>query len=257
MPSLAVFRYSDFHPHWPNILDFEGNFMHSRFLQLIAITAAIIVSGCAAPVLNYMPETVNISEPPIGSIVEKQVGEDLLRQGKYREHDSIHVLGPLKVTWAYTAMPGYFLKMGEDDTGEFYRVGGAGEESGYIQKVAFADPLNALLVKKDNLLCVVTVSNGVACGDVRLGYEKVKRPVATADSLQRTLIYNGRVGDKVNIGYREFSASLARPAFNNNVEYDLNESKEIGYRGARLEILSATNRGIRYRVISNFNEASR
>ena len=84
-----------------------------------------------------------------------------------------------------------------------------------------------------------------------------REPVTSADSLQRTLIYNGRVGDKVNIGYREFSGNTARPAFNNNVEYDLTESREIAYRGARLEILDATNRAIKFRVISNFNQANR
>ena len=75
------------------------------------------------------------------------------------------------------------------------------------------------------------------------------------NSFQQTLIYSGRVGDKVNIGYREFSSNVARPAFNNDVEYDLSESDTIGYRGAELQILEATNRSITYRVIRNFNAA--
>ena len=64
------------------------------------------------------------------------------------------------------------------------------------------------------------------------------------------------MGTKVNIGYREFSASLARPAFNNNVEYDLSESRVVGYKGAQLEILEATNQHIKYKVLRNFNGAA-
>ncbi len=77
------------------------------------------------------------------------------------------------------------------------------------------------------------------------------------DSFQQTLLYSGKVGNKINIGYREFSNSLARPAFNNNVEYDLSESKTIAYKGAQLEVLEATNQHIKFRLIKNFNSAAR
>jgi hypothetical protein len=39
------------------------------------------------------------------------------------------------------------------------------------------------------------------------------------------------------------------------VEYDLSESKIIGYAGARLEVIKATNTGIEYKVIKNFNSS--
>ena len=85
--------------------------------------------------------------------------------------------------------------------------------------------------------------------------ERTKRQVYSAESFQRTLIYSGRIGDKINIGYREFSNDYARPAFNNEVEYDLSESKSIGYKGAELEVIDATNRSITFKVIRNFNSA--
>ena len=61
------------------------------------------------------------------------------------------------------------------------------------------------------------------------------------------------MGSRLRIGYREFSGDLARPAFNNDVEYDLTESSVIGYKGARIEVIEATNEHIRYRVIRTFN----
>lgn len=219
---------------------------------------AVVLVGCAAPAFNYQPQTIRISEPPLSSINEKQVGEELLKQGRYGEHDAIIVQSIIKPHWAYTVHPGYFLKSGENSDGSFYRIGGTATNAGYIDKSALADPYTALLVKPDGVICVITHINAKACGNgVTGGFEKAKYPVVSPDSVQRTLIYNGRIGSKINIGYREFSGNIARPAFNNNVEYDLEESKEIGYKGARLEIIQATNRTIRYKVLANFNEAER
>ncbi|MGR5139977.1 hypothetical protein [Vibrio jasicida] len=46
---------------------------------------------------------------------------------------------------------------------------------------------------------------------------------------------------------------MARSAFSTEVEYDLGDSNVIGYAGARLEVIKATNTEIVYRVIKNFN----
>ncbi|OTP81007.1 hypothetical protein B6D08_11100 [Gilliamella apicola] len=71
--------------------------------------------------------------------------------------------------------------------------------------------------------------------------------------LQQILIYNGKVGNNINIGYKEFNNDSARIAFSNNVEYDLSDSKVIRYKGAELEIIKVTNQFIEYKVYSNFN----
>jgi len=230
-----------------------------NFRLLIGAALIAFISGCAAPKHNYQPVTINISEPPIGSVNVKQVGDEMLRQGKYREHDALYVKTELKPTWAYTVYPGYFLKTGEDEAGEYYRIGGAGEESGYIDKAMIADPYQGLMVKRDsNTLCVVTAFNIAVCSnEVKNGFEQAKRPVVSRDTLQRTLLYSGKTGNKINIGYREFAGDIARPAFSNSVEYDLSESTKIGYKGALLEIIEATNTFIKYKLLSNFNNANR
>jgi len=66
-------------------------------------------------------------------------------------------------------------------------------------------------------------------------------------------MYSGRVGNRLRISYREFLNDLARPAFQNEAEYDLDESNIISYQGARLEIIRADNNGIVYKVLKSFN----
>lgn len=230
-----------------------------RNISLLIIAAFIVIaSGCATPKHNYQPVTMNISEPPIGSVNSKQVGDEMLKQGKYREHDALYVQTELKPHWAYTVYPGYFLKTGEDEDGEYYRIGGSGEDSGYVDKAAIADPYKGLMVKRDsNTLCVITAFNVAAClNGVKDGFERTKKPIVSQDTIQRTLLYSGKSGNKINIGYREFSGNTARPAFSNSVEYDLSESTKIGYKGALLDIVEATNTFIKYKVLSNFNNAT-
>lgn len=115
-----------------------------------------------------------------------------------------------------------------------------------------SDPYQALGVKNSTPkeVCVITTFGSYIC--YKADFE-IKRVSSTTEaSFQQTLIYSGKIGNKVNIGYRETSNDIARPAFNNDVEYDLNESKEIGYKGAIVEILSADNQKITYRVLRSF-----
>ncbi len=212
----------------------------------------IACTGCASPSYNYQPQYTNISEPPLNITSTAYVGDNMVRQGKYSEQDAIYLSQNIDISWSYTLHSGYYLKKGEDNNSETYMPSGA-EDSGLIQKAALADPPQALIIYKNkNRVCVATVFNAIVCEN-NVNYQKKKKPILSDDSFQQTLIYNGKVGEKINIGYREFSNNLARPSFNNEVEYDLSTSKLIGYKGARIEIEEATNQYIKYKVLSNFN----
>jgi hypothetical protein len=224
------------------------------FKFVLSSILIVCLAGCSAPKYNYAPTSIDISEPPIGSVSQISIGDIMLRQGTFREHDAIYLRAPREIDWAYTLHPGYYLKDGEDESAEYFSPG-RGDDGGKIEKAALADPWKAVMQKKNKSdLCVITVFNVSVCNEVR-DVEKRKKPLFSEDSFQQTLIYNGRVGSKINIGYREFSNDAARPAFNNNVEYDLSESKTIAYKGAELEVLDATNQFIQFRLIRNFNSS--
>lgn len=228
-----------------------------RLLNIAFATAVgLLLSSCVTTNTNYRPLAVEISEPPIGQVVMAEVGNAMVKQGKYVENDAIHLAEDVSVGLfgAYRLSQGYYLREGEDAKNEFYTPE-QGSEGGKITKSALADDFRTVMVEKNSSnICVVTVFNVSTC-DKDARFERLKRPALTADGFQQTLIYSGRVGDKINIAYREFSNNMARPAFNNDVEYDLSESMTIGYKGAEIEVIEATNRFIKYRVIRNFNTA--
>jgi hypothetical protein len=68
------------------------------------------------------------------------------------------------------------------------------------------------------------------------------------DSFQRELVYSGVAKGVLTIQYREFNGNMARPAFSQELHFDLSEGNEIGYKGARFKIIKATNVGITYQV---------
>jgi len=228
-----------------------------RTIKTIAVVLSLfLIVGCATPKRNYMPEATNISEPPIGSINTAFVGDEMLKQGKFIKWDAIYIKEIIKPTWSYTLFPGYYIKQGEDTESSFYLPSNEAG-SGKVEKRAISDNWKSIQVyKSGNKICVVTVYHIAGCTNSN-AFERTKTQLRSRNSFQQTLIYSGRFGNKINIGYREFSSSKARPAFNNDVEYDLSVSNQIGYKGSKLKVLEATNEHIRYKVIRNFNKATR
>jgi len=222
--------------------------------KIFSITlASIVMTGCATSLTNYQPQTQQISEPPVNSINTASVGDRMLSQGKMTMRDALYFPRTQKTSFQHTIQQGYYPKQGESE--EFIQYGISNESgAGKVIDGPLSDPTYALtLRKKDNAICMFTTFNMNVDCKTNLEFEKRNGTTADANSFQQTLLYNGKVGTKINIGYREFSGDMARSAFSNEVEYDLDDSKQIGYKGALLDIIEANNQMIKYKVIKNFN----
>jgi hypothetical protein len=228
--------------------------MFRSFSRVCVAFAAISLTACVAPTYNYIPKATSISRPTVGLVSTASVGDEMVSQGVLFEREALFLQKDADIGFLspYTLRHGYYLKQGENKTSDFYQPSPT-PDGGRIEKAVLADPYQSVQAYKgDNRLCVVTVFNASTCTK-DAAFKRVTKAIATDESFQQTLIYSGKIGQKINVGYREFSASVARPAFSNDVEYDLSESTTIGYKGARLEIIEATNDHVTYRVISNFN----
>ena len=74
------------------------------------------------------------------------------------------------------------------------------------------------------------------------------------DSFKYIALYQGKIGDKIKISFREFYNNNARPAFTQDIEYELelNKNTIIGFKGLRIEVLSASNVDIKYKVVEDY-----
>ena len=75
------------------------------------------------------------------------------------------------------------------------------------------------------------------------------------DSFKYQALYQGKVGNKIKVSFREFTNDMARPAFTQDIEYELepNKSTIIGFKGLRINVIKATNLNITYSVIKDYN----
>jgi len=215
--------------------------------------ASSFLAGCVSPQYNYQPTEKNLSYPKAGIVTTASVGENMLAQGLETLYDAIYVSNEIPTSLVYTITPGYFIKTGQNKNGSFYKSFN-GNESGNVRALGISDPWEAIYVKNNGKICVISIYNYNRCTRNN-GFKKVSYKFASPKSFQNTLIYSGRIGNKIKIGYREFSENLARPAFNNEAEYDITESKEIGYKGAIIEVIDATNSYIKYKLINNFTRS--
>ena len=73
------------------------------------------------------------------------------------------------------------------------------------------------------------------------------------NNFKQQFIYNGKVDNAIKFIYREFSGNVARGSFQQDLQYDLNESDIIGFKELRLKVVKATNQSITYKVLNNFS----
>ena len=68
---------------------------------------------------------------------------------------------------------------------------------------------------------------------------------------QQELIYTGRTGNTISVTYREYVNDFARPAFFQDLHYDLGNSDVVVFRKWRLRVLEANNQFIKFQVLSD------
>jgi hypothetical protein len=80
-------------------------------------------------------------------------------------------------------------------------------------------------------------------------------PSYNQDSFKYEALYQGKKGNSIKISFREFKDNMARPAFTQDIDYELNKdgTAMVGFKGLRIEILKATNMDITYKVIKDYN----
>lgn len=73
------------------------------------------------------------------------------------------------------------------------------------------------------------------------------------DAMKRELLYQGYSKGVLKLSYREYVNDMARPAFFQDVTYDVDTfPTEVSFKAARLKLLKAGNNGIEYIVLTPF-----
>ena len=213
--------------------------------NIFAILISGLLFGCATVQYNGGQTFKKfIDVPKAGEVTTAFVGDHMVQKG-YIVEEKVLVVEKLIDGGYYDIPPNEYKQIGYDEVDEFFSSSG-------IKESLWADPDEALAVEigQNKTIRVISIYGGEYPYEGEFSLQK--RLAARSNSFQQTLIYNGRIGNKINIGYRELSNDYARPAFNNDVEYDLSASNIIGYKGAKIEVIEADNSSITYKLLRNF-----
>lgn len=200
--------------------------MKFKHIAIIVLTLSAL-SGCATR--RQLPVQA-VTFPEVGSVSTRNVGDALISHGYARLVPTLIIAEAGKIGEVPVSSGSYYFSAENAD------------------RIKFQRGSNELYVYKDSKK--VCVDKG-KCSDIAYSIEK-SQGAPEKNQFQQTLLYNGKIGNRIALGYREFSGDVARPAFSNEVSYDLSESATLGYKGARIEVIKATNTEITYKVVSGF-----
>jgi hypothetical protein len=218
---------------------------------IMSVVASIVLVGCSSGIKMVANTQVSsFSEPELNQVTEATIGDYMVNQGVSVTNDYLKVKQGIDGAY-YNIGAGSYKEFGVDSSGKKY-FSITSNDGGFVTPGILVDPPYALHPDAKKGLCVssVIVRNATCYDEAQT--EIVRKSVESNNSFQQTLIYNGSVGQKINISYREFKNDMARGAFTNDVEYDMSKSDVIKYRGATIEVLSYDNSSIKYKVLTNF-----
>lgn len=213
-----------------------------KYILLISLFAA---HGCATVRHNYTPQAKNLDYPGLNIQSDAYVGEEMMIQGMSIAIDALNICAHVDGA-CYDIPSGTYKKIGDDGKRQFFSHVGDG---GTVIQSGLCDPVAGLFVPRDeHKVCVSTIYGGYSCYEANFNLKKIN--VASPEAIQRTLIYSGKDKNKLNFLYTEKNGM--QTIFSHDVSYDMEDSMTIGYRGARIKILNATNESITYIVLKNF-----
>lgn len=218
---------------------------------------AALLAGCATSTRPVASRIETVDRPGANEVATANLGDSLLTRGVVYWRQAIRTSGPTQINMGVgntvVAPQGTYVYRFEDDKARYF-MGGPPVSSG-LATGSFVDGGLCLARTSDVIIGVSAFPGG--CGDKNLAaasFESVTVPDSAVSNIWRKeLIYNGRSGDTIRVIYREYSGDLARPAFTQELQYDLSQQTEIGFREVRLQVEAATNTSIRYRVLQTFD----
>ena len=226
---------------------------------LAALLPAIILAGCASIQItesNVVTEKVGQS-PPIGSQASTPVGGIVFSQFRYWSKIGYRLDAPVNSSFMLgrvAAAQGDFLVKAVVD----------GKTAFCTERRTYIDPVTG----PHRTTCFIdSVGTGTftrmiaAPGVVWLEkdlpsparYSRSEQISPRSDSFKYELLYLGVSNKTIRLSHREFLNDLARPAYFQDVSYDIGTlPATITFRTVKLELLAADNNALTYRVLSGF-----
>lgn len=250
--------------------------MRIPFLTVLLLIPLLI--GCAGTVKPIQPKSTVFDEPAVDRVTERELGDTLIDKGIIRTYDAIITTEPTVGHWGISATmraeAGVFVAVNTTSYGTTYRsqtpiawqalLGSGFADGGIViphdmtntsrsTSTSKHEPSSRTLTNAPHMFFMLGIEQRKSEQLRALSYTHGVADQVLPGSFRQELIYNGRTGDSVKFLYRELKDSYLRAPFTQEVTYDLKDSDVIGFKGARLKVIEATNTKIKYSVSKTFD----
>jgi hypothetical protein len=208
---------------------------------------SILLTSCGVKKYSIIPNSETTYSPEINQSKTSEIGITLVSKETAKKYDAIEITKEVKIKPNVVKT----LKIGETFIKTF-------ETKQFDLYENIDNPNFGIALSKNNestkTYSTAPTGTGLQFQIPRyaLEYKQTKRPIKNDDYFKQEFIYNGRVGNGIKFIYREFVNDYARPAFTQELQYDLSDDSIIGFRGLRLEVVNATNTKIEYKILNHF-----
>lgn len=228
----------------------------AMLITLTACSKTVSVSGYSPPLSTSSEEMVNYK---IGEIQEAFIGEKIIESGKF-----IYVSEGSATYKAVATLDGFRKCM---TVGGIHSVLYQDNGDGNLYVTSCPNTTSRFTGTKitpDGKLAdkqmyfqhnMVGWTNNVLTNIGVVG-TKLFEPIELERTLDKgsfkyELIYGGLHDNNIKVEYREYKDDIARPAFYQNVTYDLTKSTVVRYKKFKIKVHSADNEKITYTVLSD------
>jgi hypothetical protein len=231
---------------------------------ILKLSVLILLSSCVASIKTIELKRRNYDDAPLNENISREIGDKLVMKGEEDYQEAIKI----------TECPNFKL----NGSSFIYRIGDIIPLSEtknnwnlyynkkYVSNQGVTSTNNSYIPseyqgiaidKKDKNLIVAFFYSFARGGITTKKVENLKiEPAIFVDNckncFKQEFIFNGKSANSLKFIYREYINDMARPAFNQDLQYDFNESKIIGFKGLRIEIINVTNTNIEYKILSSF-----
>lgn len=234
--------------------------------RILLLFLCVLLASCAASINPVSPSRETLSNVNLNVENDKEIGSSLITISEVEKYKALRITNlPEKSLFSNKS---YILNVGDvlpllaisgDRELYFYKDNVKETKTLYKGTLYTTFSFYGLLKYKNHVKPFIRQTTGYLGGAVALAEKTLQTEPAEYISLncencfKKEFIYNGKSGNTIKFSYREYLEDLARPAYTQDLQYDLAESSVIGFKGLRIEVIKATNTNLVYKVIKSFD----
>lgn len=204
--------------------------------------------------ISCFSQTINDSNVELNTLLTAEIGTPLVTSGKIIKTEAVKIIIPFEFRSGVT-----HFKFEKDDIYPLVKMSNGYKI--YYSKTNWKDGRywGIGINEKDTSEVFSVLISSFGLVKIRKGDNYKSNTQMSivknlcSDCYNQELLFNGGKGSVLSFTYREFIGSIARPTFFQNVEYDIEKSKIIGFKGLRLKIIENTNTSIKYEILKMFD----